>query len=582
MSVAMENAFGTVSITSSTQWHTDSVMMQRRKTVIHFSTSWWLAGRTLLASITRNAYGIGITLSVGRVIDDESAIVRAVWRGDVQTARSLFVNGLASPRDVTGHNSGRLPLLNYAVMSGNLEICRLLIDAGADLQATDVVGWNGLERLLQYRPNWPKDASTWVDALRLFVEHGKFDPHESKLLTGNSSYPGLWEDLDPHEQLAERTPLETYKGELEGFQYLLDYPMSIDDLALSEDLTDRLLRGLCREETDDRCLGYWLQLGGDLPSRANKKLMLIHQILAPHRTNTWREWYFKPMYGISARAKLLINAGFDLHERDSQDLTAFGHAARSFEYHIALAPWRNHLYDFIPRDDSDFDYALHPADRRTAYLLEQTRNFNSKIKAWLDAMCQCDIDVAHYIEQEKALFQGSLVLVDDIEDSRSEVIQDWPGVRGQFQPIESELHLIFDTDSLSIRYERRTSSPSIGFKDTGPQIPQLSASTSKTESSNTTWSFYGYIWQTYFVPLLSWRLKFAGSKVDSDSTNAPSSLTLINLSFLIERWNSNKLPVPGVSEPFRGMKLGHIFNTKTLWVAVLAILLMQILQYLKD
>lgn len=76
---------------------------------------------------------------------DEEAIVEAVQRGDLAAVRELLRGDprLANARE---HFSGvGTPALVMACRNGHREIAELLLDHGADVQASSVMGWNALD-----------------------------------------------------------------------------------------------------------------------------------------------------------------------------------------------------------------------------------------------------------------------------------------------------------------------------------------------------------------------------------------------------------------------------------------------------
>lgn len=267
-----------------------------------------------------------------------------------------------------------------------------------------------------------------MDVLRLFVERGQSDPGEIE---------------DERHML----PLTRYQGEIEGFQYLLNHVKSTYGLDLPEKVTQGMLKSLCRYNVDDRCLGYWVQLGGDLAGCANKGLTLFLKLLSADYP--WGDP--KPsMFCISSRGKLLVTAGFDVHEKGFWGMTALAYMINQFENDSVLSPWR--FFMFLHRNAGPG-----PAERSIAYLVKEVSYFNARIEQWLGALEDIGVDVPKYISKERELFQGSLVLADEPEQYGAPIAgvvgEERTSVRGTSERPSSELHLVFDADGRSIYYE---------------------------------------------------------------------------------------------------------------------------------
>lgn len=72
-----------------------------------------------------------------RIIPRSAEIMRCVEEGSLNNAQRLFSAGKASPRDATIHGT---TLLHFASKTGSLELIRLLIQEGADVNAGDEDG----------------------------------------------------------------------------------------------------------------------------------------------------------------------------------------------------------------------------------------------------------------------------------------------------------------------------------------------------------------------------------------------------------------------------------------------------------
>ncbi|KAL4909689.1 ankyrin repeat-containing domain protein [Aspergillus multicolor] len=106
----------------------------------------------------------GISLSMRRQVPDDAEIIDCCEKGDIITARRLLQDGEASAKDVT--SLGWTPLM-AAIESGNIELVRFLIAAGADVNA--------------------QLDNENVNTLQLAAEYGHSDIFRHLLLTENIS-----------------------------------------------------------------------------------------------------------------------------------------------------------------------------------------------------------------------------------------------------------------------------------------------------------------------------------------------------------------------------------------------------------
>lgn len=88
------------------------------------------------------------SLARGADIDERdhrgrTALMNAAARGDIATSRVLLARG-ADPNLTTSVETGEVTPLRFALEDANLELARLLVESGADLNATNASGWTAL------------------------------------------------------------------------------------------------------------------------------------------------------------------------------------------------------------------------------------------------------------------------------------------------------------------------------------------------------------------------------------------------------------------------------------------------------
>ena len=100
-------------------------------------------------------------LDCSRIIPQQAEILRHVRKGSVGSVRHLLRRGQASARDVTKYG---ITLLHTASATTNVDLIRLLLDEGADVNAADEDGETPLHRAMSTKNNY--------DTARLLIENG--------------------------------------------------------------------------------------------------------------------------------------------------------------------------------------------------------------------------------------------------------------------------------------------------------------------------------------------------------------------------------------------------------------------------
>ena len=100
-------------------------------------------------------------LDCARIVPQQSNIFQYVRAGSMDSVKHMLQNGQASIRDITRHG---ITLLHTASGKGRLNLVRLLIEQGADVNAADEDGETPLHRALSLRNNYA--------VARLLIERG--------------------------------------------------------------------------------------------------------------------------------------------------------------------------------------------------------------------------------------------------------------------------------------------------------------------------------------------------------------------------------------------------------------------------
>ncbi|KAL2068639.1 hypothetical protein VTL71DRAFT_14976 [Oculimacula yallundae] len=104
----------------------------------------------------------GMDIKVRNLVKEDSEVMVASKRGDIETVWALFQAGKASVRDVTSAN--RSPLRKYAIESGSSELVRYLINNGANV--------NEYCGLMQTNLVQCAFAFSQIEIARILISHG--------------------------------------------------------------------------------------------------------------------------------------------------------------------------------------------------------------------------------------------------------------------------------------------------------------------------------------------------------------------------------------------------------------------------
>ena len=98
-----------------------------------------------------NRCSINWSLDFIRVVPDHSPIFESARKGSVDEVKEMFATGKATAKDVTRFG---ITLLHTASKPGNEEVVQLLIQEGAEINASDEDGETPLHRALEFNNNY--------------------------------------------------------------------------------------------------------------------------------------------------------------------------------------------------------------------------------------------------------------------------------------------------------------------------------------------------------------------------------------------------------------------------------------------
>ncbi|KAI9723558.1 MAG: hypothetical protein M1828_004154 [Chrysothrix sp. TS-e1954] len=110
--------------------------------MMYFFPTWFLKQAISLSMIS-NTMTPHLSLKIRRVVPEMSQLFRLARYGDVSGVQQLFSGQQASPDDV--HVLGGWTALHFAVDHGSVELCRLLLEQGADANWEDGIGSTPVE-----------------------------------------------------------------------------------------------------------------------------------------------------------------------------------------------------------------------------------------------------------------------------------------------------------------------------------------------------------------------------------------------------------------------------------------------------
>ncbi|KAL9096637.1 MAG: hypothetical protein Q9165_001124 [Trypethelium subeluteriae] len=125
-----------------------------------------------VASFQQAIGGPEFLLRVSRQLPAQNKLTSLIYQAQVDAVRTMFVEKLASPFDVVGPNSS--PSLFHAIHGESAEMCKLLMDYGADMYSESDDGVRSIDRAWDYILALPEGKKR-DDFAELFKSDDYFD-----------------------------------------------------------------------------------------------------------------------------------------------------------------------------------------------------------------------------------------------------------------------------------------------------------------------------------------------------------------------------------------------------------------------
>ena len=197
---------------------------------------------------------LAIAFLTGAVLPDESPLLDATKRGDVQAVRSLLAEG-ADPNAAQGDG---LTALHVAAQEGYLEIAEALLGAGADVEAKTRIGDYTPLHLAAQEANAPVARvllEAGADPAAVTTNTGATPLHlAAKAIGGEGAVRTLLDagvPVDPRESAAGQTPLmfAASQGRTAAVRELLSHGA---DPSIHTEIIDVLQRGAVAQAAQNR------------------------------------------------------------------------------------------------------------------------------------------------------------------------------------------------------------------------------------------------------------------------------------------------------------------------------------------
>ncbi|OJI98001.1 hypothetical protein ASPVEDRAFT_440864 [Aspergillus versicolor CBS 583.65] len=333
------------------------------KRKFRFRTPLILIDKLWTISVTRAFSSWGFNLQVNSVIPFSSPVLTHCWRGEITEIQRLFSAGLASPFDC---DPDGWSLLHVAAVNHDLDLCRFLLQAGADPGHRDNLGVTSIRIIDLKFPKEPESSkSLFLELYKLFIAYAEEELFENYWLRPNGAFDMGFNGPAEALSLIQSHHFERYSELPLGLRWeraMAVRPWVGDPRPLAIRIAlgggDSIDPAAFRMET------YW---GETLLHRIAHGMACAH---ATKRTDAMAEWCLLLAEAISASA-------------DLSQLAWYGQVALS-PLHTFLLPFGAELY------------------RNT---IRRTRPLDDILCIWVSALKHAGVDLEAYGADEQALLK---------------------------------------------------------------------------------------------------------------------------------------------------------------------------------
>ncbi|KAL9067376.1 MAG: hypothetical protein Q9157_006830 [Trypethelium eluteriae] len=321
-----------------------------------------------LASFQQAIGGPEFLLRVSRQLPSQNKLTSLIYQAQVDAVRTMFVEKLASPFDVAGPTSN--PSLFHAIHGESAEMCKLLMDFGADMYTENDDGTRSIDRAWDYILALPEGKKR-DEFAELFKSDDYFDDKGfnivHRIATGVSTNISLedaliasGEDVDAQDKDG-RTALSwaVSRGDFTSAQTLLAYEASPN---IPDRVSSPPLFYACRAGSLE-CVNLLLSYGADSSVSAGWGDGALHNavkfssgtpelawrlILAGAPVNLrdrcgWTPICYAACFGQDAQiVETLMDHGADMRNQEESGMTPLMQAIKFNSYECVKVMFKKH------------------------------------------------------------------------------------------------------------------------------------------------------------------------------------------------------------------------------------------------
>ncbi|KAF2236787.1 ankyrin [Viridothelium virens] len=337
-------------------------------TNIQYQFPRWLMMKNLQASFQQAIGGPEFLLRVSRQLPSQNKLTSLIYQAQVDAVRTMFVEKLASPFDVAGPTSN--PSLFHAIHGESAEMCKLLMDFGADMYTENDDGTRSIDRAWDYILALPEGKKR-DEFAELFKSDDYFDDKGfnivHRIATGVSTNISLedaliasGEDVDAQDKDG-RTALSwaVSRGDFTSAQTLLAYEASPN---IPDRVSSPPLFYACRAGSLE-CVNLLLSYGADSSVSAGWGDGALHNavkfssgtpelawrlILAGAPVNLrdrcgWTPICYAACFGQDAQiVETLMDHGADMRNQEESGMTPLMQAIKFNSYECVKVMFKKH------------------------------------------------------------------------------------------------------------------------------------------------------------------------------------------------------------------------------------------------